>query len=44
MFGAAEKMPQDETTHFHARSSYGISKVAGFHLARNYRDAHKMYA
>jgi GDPmannose 4,6-dehydratase len=44
MFGAAEKMPQEETTRFHPRSCYGISKVAGFDLTRNYREGHKLYA
>ena len=44
MFGKAEETPQSETTPFHPRSSYGISKVAGFHLTRNYREAHNMMA
>jgi GDPmannose 4,6-dehydratase len=43
MFGKAEEVPQKETTKFHPRSPYGISKVAGFHLTRNYRDAYQMY-
>lgn len=43
MFGKAEEVPQTETTKFHPRSPYGISKVAGFHLTRNYRDAYEMY-
>jgi GDPmannose 4,6-dehydratase len=43
MFGNAEEVPQRETTRFHPRSPYGISKVAGFHLTRNYRDAYHMY-
>jgi GDPmannose 4,6-dehydratase len=40
MFGNAPESPQTETTAFHPRSPYGISKVGGFHLARNYREAH----
>jgi GDPmannose 4,6-dehydratase len=44
MFGIAERAPQDEGTRFHPRSSYGISKVAGFHLTRNYREAYGMHA
>ena len=44
MFGKAEETPQKETTRFHPRSSYGISKVAGFHLTRNYREAYGMHA
>jgi GDPmannose 4,6-dehydratase len=44
MFGLVERTPQDETTRFHPRSSYGISKVAGFDLTRNYREAYGMHA
>jgi GDPmannose 4,6-dehydratase len=44
MFGLAETVPQNEDTRFHPRSSYGISKVAGFDLTRNYREAYGMYA
>jgi len=44
MFGKAEEVPQNERTRFHPRSSYGISKVAGFELTRNYREAYKMFA
>jgi GDPmannose 4,6-dehydratase len=43
MFGKAPETPQRETTAFYPRSPYGISKVAGFYLARNYRDAYGMY-
>jgi GDPmannose 4,6-dehydratase len=44
MFGKAETVPQNELTRFHPRSVYGISKVAGFDLARNYREAYGMFA
>ncbi len=44
MFGAAEESPQRETTRFRPRSAYGISKVAGFDLTRNYRDAYGLWA
>jgi GDPmannose 4,6-dehydratase len=44
MFGQADEVPQTETTRLHPRSSYGISKVAGFHLTRNYREAYKIHA
>jgi GDPmannose 4,6-dehydratase len=43
MFGKVEETPQTETTRFHPRSPYGISKVAGFELTRNYREAYGMY-
>src|SRR6202008_1544135 len=44
MFGNVNEVPQKETTSFQPRSSYGISKVAGFHLTRNYREAYDLYA
>src|SRR5437660_1582528 len=43
MFGKVVETPQRETTPFHPRSPYGISKVAGFHLAVNYREAYGMF-
>lgn len=43
MFGNAEKSPQNEKTPFYPRSSYGISKVAGYHLTRNYREAYGLF-
>ena len=43
MFGKAIEVPQTETTPFHPRSVYGISKVAGFDLARNYREAYGLH-
>ena len=43
MFGKVREVPQKETTPFHPRSPYGISKVAGFDLTRNYREAYGMF-
>jgi len=43
MFGKVHETPQRETTMFHPRSPYGISKVAGFDLTRNYREAYGMF-
>lgn len=43
MFGKVRETPQNESTHFHPRSPYGISKVAGFDLTRNYREAYNMF-
>jgi len=43
MFGKVKESPQNENTSFHPRSPYGISKVAGFDLTRNYREAYGMY-
>ena len=44
MFGKVEETPQNERTRFHPRSAYGISKVTGFELTRNYREAYGMNA
>jgi GDPmannose 4,6-dehydratase len=43
MFGKVREVPQGEATPFHPRSPYGISKVAGFDLTRNYREAYGMF-
>lgn len=43
MFGSAPA-PQNELTSFRPRSAYGISKVAGYHLTRNYREAYHLHA
>jgi len=43
MFGKVVEIPQREITRFHPRSPYGISKVAGFYLAMNYREAYDMF-
>jgi len=44
MFGRVEEVPQVETTRFHPRSAYGVSKVAGFDLTRNYREVYGLHA
>ncbi|MEN6457561.1 MAG: GDP-mannose 4,6-dehydratase [Thermoguttaceae bacterium] len=43
MFGKVAETPQTEKTVFHPRSPYGISKVTGFDLARNYREAYNLF-
>jgi GDPmannose 4,6-dehydratase len=44
MFGQVLETPQTETTPFHPRSPYGVSKVFGYWITRNYREAYGMYA
>jgi len=44
MFGNVATEPQDEGTPFNPRSIYGISKVSGYHLVKNYRSQYKMFA
>jgi GDPmannose 4,6-dehydratase len=43
MFGNARETPQNEDTKFSPRSPYGISKVTGYDLSRNYREAYGMF-
>ena len=43
MFGNAKETPQNESTPFHPRSPYGMSKMAGFELTRNYREAYDLF-
>ena len=44
MFGKTLETPQNENTKFYPRSAYGISKVTGYELTRNYRDAYNCFA
>jgi GDPmannose 4,6-dehydratase len=44
MFGQVRESPQTEETPFHPRSPYGVSKVFGYWITRNYREAYGMYA
>ena len=44
MFGKVKETPQKESTPFNPRSSYGISKVTGFHMEKIYREAYKVHA
>jgi len=43
MFGKVKETPQNEDTPFYPRSPYGISKVAGFDLTRNYRESYNIF-
>ena len=44
LFGNSEKYPQNENTKFNPRSAYGVSKIAGYYLTKNYREAYNLYA
>jgi len=43
MFGKVKTIPQNEKTAFYPRSAYGISKVTGHDLTRNYREAYNLF-
>lgn len=43
MYGLVEETPQKETTRFHPRSPYGVSKVFGFYITLNYRESYDMF-
>ena len=44
LFGNSSISPQNENTKFNPRSAYGISKIAGYHLTKSYREAYNIYA
>jgi GDPmannose 4,6-dehydratase len=44
MFGKVAEVPQTEATPFHPRSPYGVSKVFGHWITRNYREAYGIFA
>ena len=44
MFGQAAETPQRETTQFHPRSPYGVSKAFGHHATINYRESYGVHA
>jgi len=44
MFGKVREMPQNEETHFYPRSPYGVAKVYGYWITRNYRESYGMHA
>lgn len=44
MYGYVQEIPQKETTPFYPRSPYGVAKVYGFWITKNYREAYNMFA
>jgi GDPmannose 4,6-dehydratase len=44
MYGTVSSSPQNESTPFHPRSIYAISKVTGHHLCQYYREAYGIFA
>ena len=44
MFGLVQETPQRETTPFYPRSPYGVAKLYGHWITKNYRESFQMYA
>jgi GDPmannose 4,6-dehydratase len=44
LYGEVQEVPQTETTPFHPRSPYAVSKMYGYWIVRNYREAYGMHA
>lgn len=44
LFGKVHETPQTEKTPFYPRSPYGVSKLYGFWITKNYRESYNMYA
>jgi len=44
MFGLVQEMPQTETTPFYPRSPYGVAKLYGHWITKNYRESYKLFA
>lgn len=44
MYGLVQEVPQSEATPFYPRSPYGVAKVYGFWITKNYRESYDMFA
>lgn len=44
LFGLVQEIPQRETTPFYPRSPYGVAKLYGYWITKNYREAYNMFA
>ena len=44
LYGLVQEIPQSETTPFYPRSPYGVAKLYGFWITKNYRESYGMYA
>jgi GDPmannose 4,6-dehydratase len=44
LYGKVQEIPQTETTPFYPRSPYGVAKIYGYWIVKNYREAYGMYA
>jgi GDPmannose 4,6-dehydratase len=44
LYGLVQEVPQRETTPFYPRSPYGVAKLYGFWIVKNYRESYNMFA
>ena len=44
LYGLVQEVPQNELTPFYPRSPYGVAKLYGFWITKNYREAYNMFA
>ncbi|MEM6344045.1 MAG: GDP-mannose 4,6-dehydratase [Bacteroidota bacterium] len=44
LYGKVQEIPQTETTPFYPRSPYGVAKLYGFWIVKNFRESYGMYA
>ncbi|NDV59653.1 GDP-mannose 4,6-dehydratase [Bacteroides sp. 519] len=44
LYGKVQQIPQDENTPFYPRSPYGVAKLYGFWITKNYRESYGMFA
>ena len=44
LYGLVQEIPQNELTPFYPRSPYGVAKLYGFWITKNYREAYNMFA
>jgi GDPmannose 4,6-dehydratase len=44
LYGLVQEVPQRETTPFYPRSPYGVAKLYGYWIVKNYREAYNLYA
>lgn len=44
LYGLVQEIPQSETTPFYPRSPYGVAKLYGFWITKNYREAYDIFA
>jgi GDPmannose 4,6-dehydratase len=44
LYGLVQEVPQKETTPFYPRSPYGVAKLYGFWITKNFRESYDLYA